>query len=217
MAREGGGVSLRRLNAAPLCFCLVLAVGLSDTDPLKNHPRTFPAGLRTGDVVFRMGRGMFSSFFSRMGSRPIPYSHVGIYVEQEGVGYVVHTEANELTGEGWARTEPLETFLGPKRAVSGAVFRPVGITEEQRNAIAAGALVYAKLRVPFDTDFDLATVDRIYCTELVWRAFVSAGIDISPVLDTIGDVPIAGGRRRSIVSLNNLVEGGRLSFLAQIN
>lgn len=196
-------------------FALVLV--LHGIDPLKNIPRIFPAGLHTGDVVFRMGRGMFSSFFSRMGSQTVPYSHVGIYIERDGLGYVIHTEANEVTGEGYARMEPIEVFLGPQRAVSGTVFRPKGLSKEQQNTVTQSALADVERQIPFDSDFDLSTTDRLYCTELVWRVFLSAGIDLAPTLDMLKGVTIAGGQPRRIVSLNNLVESGALSFLVNIN
>jgi hypothetical protein len=160
---------------------------------------------------------MFSSLFAQTGSQAVPYSHVGIYIERNGLGYVIHTEANEITGEGHARMEPLEVFLGPQRAVSGTVFRPRNLTDKQLGILTQTALADVELRIPFDVDFDLNTTDRLYCTELVWRVFLSAGIDLAPSLDMLKGVTIAGGKPRRIVSLNNLVEGGALTFVMNIN
>jgi hypothetical protein len=41
-------------------------------------------------------------------------------------------------------------------------------------------LAWARAGVPFDHDFDSATPDRLYCTELVWRAYYSAGVELLP-------------------------------------
>lgn len=186
--------------------------------PTTQPPRSFPPFLRDGDIVFRMGRGLFSPIWGRVGAHSVPYSHVGIFVEGKGGGHIIHTEANEFTGNGYAREEPFAVFLGKPRAASGTVFRPRALLrDDQRKMVVQAAQGYVQNRIPFDVEFDLATHDRLYCSELIWRAFKSVGIELAPRHDVLEPTPFLGGKRREIISLNNLLEGGGLSYLAEIH
>lgn len=51
---------------------------------------------------------------------------------------------------------------------------------------------YAKKATPFDSGFDLATADRVYCTELIWRAYLDAGVDLSDQGLESFDFPFSG-------------------------
>ena len=54
------------------------------------------------------------------------------------------------------------------------------------------AKTYAKKATPFDSGFDLATADRVYCTELIWRAYLDAGVDLSDQGLESFDFPFSG-------------------------
>lgn len=61
--------------------------------------------------------------------------------------------------------------------------------------------------VAFDDDFDLGTPDRVYCTELVVRAYAAAAVDVSAGLrDTLSLL----GRRRVLVLPATLARSPRL-------
>jgi hypothetical protein len=78
--------------------------------------------------------------------------------------WVIHAEADELTGRGAVLLQPLDSFLLGVRRWS--VFRTAG-DSRQRTRIAALALDCHRSGTPFDTRFDLTDTTALYCTELV--------------------------------------------------
>lgn len=41
------------------------------------------------------------------------------------------------------------------------------------------ALGYYEMGLPFDKAFDFRNDDKLYCTELVWKAYLAAGINLT--------------------------------------
>jgi uncharacterized protein YycO len=150
------------------------------------------ADVRPGDLVFRRGRSLvsYAVLYADPTSR---YSHVGLVVQTQGDTLVVHATPGPH-GEPPApvRVEPLSVFLAPDHAVQAAVVRAPA--SHARRA-AQVARTYATDARVFDDAFDLATADQLYCTELVWRAYRTAGLDlIDGALDTVA-LPWASGDR----------------------
>jgi hypothetical protein len=108
----------------------------------------------------------------------LPYSHVGIAVVQDDGVWVVHATTDEPPGsDGIVKLETLDEFLAGDRASAAAVYR----TEDSGSARTAAVVAsdYARRHLPFDASFDLSTTNRLYCTELVWRAYLAAGVDLT--------------------------------------
>lgn len=157
--------------------------------------------ISAGDLLFRRGTGFFSQYFMNVGSRPSSYSHVGLVANHHGKLVVLHAEASELTGRGLVKSEPLEIFLSNENALAAAVYR-VAATKDQRQKAVGYALGAYNRKVPFDTVFDIDDQSRLYCTELVWRAYQVTGLNLVPVMDHA----TVGSTKKKIVSLNNILE-----------
>jgi len=170
---------MRRI-AAGLGGVLVLAVAAwvsafgSDgtttvTPPASEH-------LRNGDLIFRSGVSIDSHLIKIFdpGSK---YSHVGMIDVREGTAYVVHIEPDER-GDSKVRRDPLADFLAPGKADGFAVYHVTPDDDERGRAAIRAALGYQARGVLFDRDFDLDTEDKMYCTELVWRAYLEVGLDL---------------------------------------
>ena len=56
------------------------------------------------------------------------------------------------------------------------------------------ALTYVRDALPFDDRFNLESADRMYCTELVWRAYLKAGIDLVDGVFVRVQTPFGEGR-----------------------
>ena len=134
-------------------------------------------GLKSGDLVFRKGRGIFSDLFQEIGGHS-KFSHVGIVYMDEGNIYVIHTEASEFTSVGFARMEKLGEFISKRNARNYQFFRVVGVGRERMEKVLQNALSYVRDGVPFDTGFDLQDDSRLYCTELVYKAYLAAGFSL---------------------------------------
>jgi hypothetical protein len=135
------------------------------------------ADLADGDVIFRSGVSRDSALV-RLADPGAPFSHVGLVDLDGGEPYVVHVEPGETADASRVRREPLAVFLDPERADGFAIFQLVAADRARGRAAIAAALRYRARGVSFDQRADLGTADEQYCTELVWRAYREAGLDL---------------------------------------
>ena len=137
--------------------------------------------LESGDVVFRKGTSMTSLTVSWL-DRTALYTHVGLVLVENDVVEVIHAvpgdRYNEL-GPPTVIKESLGEFFSHDGVVAISVQR---ISIDPDSGIAAraadAAVSFVEQGVLFDGAFDLETTDKMYCTELVWRAYKIAGIDL---------------------------------------
>ena len=129
--------------------------------------------LRSGDLIFRHGRGIISEILLNFAQQEKKYSHAGIVsVEKEGI-FVYHAIGGEENKSNKLRKDPLASFCNPADVYSFGIFR-TDLNESQCAFVMALASVYYNRGLQFDTKFDLATNDRMYCTEFVYKVFRQA-------------------------------------------
>ena len=167
-----------------------------------------------GDLIFRRTDSTGSQFVDRLDSASI-YSHVGLaYTNPAGDVFVIHVLPLETDT---VRIEPLEKFIN--EAVFFAVYRPIGIDLKVLDAAVQNGLSWVGKR-HFDKNFDLQTDDYLYCTELVYKAYKEAGLDILNGETNVVDFPFIEVREVIFPSLivkngpfvllySNVQEGGK--------
>ena len=131
--------------------------------------------LCNGDIIFREGRSAESAMVMALDRNN--YSHVGMLLNTRNGWKVVHAVPGESENNiDTVKFEPIGAYLQSDRCVKAKIVRV-----PCKAYIAQKAVEYAlnKIGFPFDNDFDLADTTKFYCTELVWRAYLSVGIDIS--------------------------------------
>ena len=144
----------------------------------QDPPLLKVAALREGDLLFRGGRGWRSEVVRSVSSSTL--THVGIVdLGADGQVYVIHAEPPEGSRSGKVRRQSLREFANPGRATILVAYRPALQKAFLRQAVA-NAQRFSQLGVPFDDDFDLATDDALYCSELIWKAFVLADLPFKP-------------------------------------
>jgi hypothetical protein len=129
-----------------------------------------PATLRTGDLIFQTSESAQSGAI-REAQRGHPATHVGIVVV-DGGGVQV------LEAVGPVKRTPLKDFVRRGGGHMVAVYRDPRLDDAGRAAVVAAAL--NDLGKPYDrffTDDD----GRIYCSELVWRAWRAVGLEVGAV------------------------------------
>jgi hypothetical protein len=137
--------------------------------------------MQEGDLVFRCGEGIVSRAVTSVEKDGL-FSHVGILVRDGGEWKVVHAVPGEKEHPGdfdRVKAETPERFFAPARARVGAMVH-CGLSDPAvLERLRETALGWARDSVRFDDDYDLADSSRLYCTELVWRLYRLAGIDLS--------------------------------------
>lgn len=127
--------------------------------------------MRNGDLVLRRGRSA-ESFAVLMLDKNRTYSHIGIVYIRNGIPYIIHVVPDR---PGLVRSDPPEEFLSEKNASHYTIvrsdFEPVKL-----NAVAAQAWSFYSRKLAFDEQYDLASDNKLYCTELVIKAFNNSGI-----------------------------------------
>lgn len=135
--------------------------------------------LRDGDVIFLSAP---DALWARMASAwSLPrygHGHVGmIALDRVGRPLVVHASGDPTRRTATVRAVTVEKFL--EEATAASVFR---MRDAGRASIAARlAMAEARRGTPFDTEFSLDNGERLYCSELVWKAMSGAlGRDVVP-------------------------------------
>jgi len=132
--------------------------------------RTRPA-LRDGDIIFHTSHSAQSVAIQHAtGSR---YSHMGLVIHRDGKPFVLEASAT-------VRRTPLDAWIA--RGVGGhfvvkrirdatRLLTPEGLARLREEALRFEGL-------PYDLTFEWSD-DRIYCSELVWKAYHRAlGLDL---------------------------------------
>ncbi|MGF1530862.1 MAG: YiiX/YebB-like N1pC/P60 family cysteine hydrolase [Puniceicoccaceae bacterium] len=138
--------------------------------------------VQSGDFVARNAGGTWSRFFASISETDRRFSHIGIAVELSGEFWVIHSKGDDWTGIGSVRRERLSDFIGMngEASVAWGVFRRKGEAASGLKA-AMRALEWEQAEIEFDSAFDLADASRLYCTEMIWRAYLeSSGVDLVP-------------------------------------
>jgi hypothetical protein len=128
---------------------------------------------KTGDLIFRDGRGVISSAFRMFSLKSPLYSHAGIVHREKGKIYVYHIIGGESNSPGKMKKEPLTRFIDPLQANAFAVYR-FNISPVLIDSLATD---YYSKNIEFDKKFDLKSNDKMYCTELVYRILQQASGD----------------------------------------
>jgi len=153
---------------------------------LKEALKDSSISLRNGDLIFRRGKSLVSHLVLMCDSKTA-YSHVGLIVKKNSGTYVVHATPgeNRPNQPELVKCEPLMDFLTPDKSAEFAICG----TQTQHRAVAEEAakvaLSYVEEKRTFDHDFDLENSQTLYCTELVWTAYKTAGVEVVSHLDSV--------------------------------
>ena len=133
---------------------------------------------QSGDLIFRKGQGILGQALFQV-DKNAEYSHVGIVKLFNNHPFIIHASTGENFGDdAIVIIESLEKFLKKEFTNAIAIYRLKNIDAKIGNKVTSIAYKYAQEKIPFDKEFNIQTEDSFYCTELVWRAYLSVGIDL---------------------------------------
>lgn len=129
--------------------------------------------IRSGDLVFRTGNDLVSSYFTEMNLKDKTYSHCGIASVENGKVYVYHILGGEYNPGEHVLHQPFEQFVSPHDNDGFGIVRYTLTPAEQEQLIKTAKLIH-DAGVRFDMKFDLNTNDKMYCAEFVYKSMLLA-------------------------------------------
>lgn len=136
-------------------------------------------GLRNGDLLFRNGNGGESRFVTGI-SNGI-YSHIALAYKDSTGWKAVHAvpgETEDIHATDYLKCEPIDDFYQYERACAGAMAR-VDCPDSLAEKALAFALDKVERRFAFDHYYKLEDTTTYYCTELVYYAYLSVGLNLA--------------------------------------
>jgi len=134
--------------------------------------------LQSGDLIFRRGTSI-ESHIVLLTDQESDYSHVGMIYIINGKLFVIHTVPKENDADpGYIKLEPINRFLSDGKASRLAIFRLHQYFSEKINTASNYAYNCYVKKYCFDNNYDLVSDKQLYCTELIWKAYKRAGVDL---------------------------------------
>ena len=138
--------------------------------------------VKEGDVV-RLNTDPASQIIKNFNRKDKKYSHAGIVLFENGHPCVYHIVNGSENPEQKIRKDSLARFCDPGRNFSFGIFRYSLTAEEIKNVKSIVGKWYLKA-VSFDNRFDLKTDNKMYCSEMVSKAFAKATCNRIPIRAT---------------------------------
>ncbi len=132
--------------------------------------------LRNGDMVLRTGADATSYMLRQMNLTNKTYSHCGIVMMEDGYPFVYHSIGGEDNPDEKLRRDSASSFFNPGYNERLGIAR-LDMAPPQIAALHTIVKRYYKAAIPFDLDFDLASDDKLYCAEFVYKAIREATDD----------------------------------------
>jgi hypothetical protein len=129
--------------------------------------------LRTGDVVTRTGNDFTSDCLRRLCQADKTYSHCGIASLEHDTLFVYHALGGEFNPDQKLLREPFAVFIAAEANRGFGIFR-FGLDEGRREKLMNAVASAYRRGITFDMQFDLATDEKMYCSEFVGKMFSRA-------------------------------------------
>ncbi len=127
--------------------------------------------LHNGDLILRCGRSA-ESFAIYLADANTDFTHIGIISIENDILYVIHAVPSKTN---LVQKERLTNFLNSKNTSKFAIYRS-NFNEVYLDKVVKTANSYYLNKYEFDNEYDLNTNAKLYCTELILKAFKNAGI-----------------------------------------
>lgn len=124
----------------------------------------------TGDMITRTGNDFTSYCLQQFCQTDKTYSHCGIASIENDTVYVYHALGGEFNPDQKLLRETLAVFVAPDANRGFGVYR-FNINTAQSHALIAAAQTAYKKEISFDMKFDLATDDKMYCSEFTAKMY----------------------------------------------
>lgn len=141
----------------------------------EEHQRMWAAAkvdeseLKDGDLILRHSRGFVSDAILSFSTREPEFSHSGIIRKVDGVTYVYHATGGEENVSNAMKRDKLALYCHPAAVFKFGIFRYDIPETEMEQFLAILDQNYAD-KMEFDLSFEMETDDRMYCSEMIYKA-----------------------------------------------
>lgn len=166
-----------RKNAVILTLLILVASILLGYFKFMQNNKFLPtieiSKLRNGDLILRCGRST-ESYAVILADKNAEFSHIGIISIENNEVFVIHAVPSK---DQFIRKEKINIFLGQKNTSAYAIYRTHFSQKFLKNVVSEAQNFYDK-KFTFDNEYDLNSNSKLYCTELVLKAFQNSGINL---------------------------------------
>jgi hypothetical protein len=148
--------------------------------------------LKEGDLIVRLNRDPASQFIKNFNQHDKSFSHSGIVLYENGYPYIYHIINGEDNPGNKIRRDSLSRFCDPRENMAYGIFRYDMNADEIKKTKDCIYKWYAQ-GIQFDLAFNLASDDRMYCSEMISKALAEATnkrILIKPTKLTSGEASL---------------------------
>ncbi len=131
-----------------------------------------------GDLIVRAGNDQLSELFKKLNTIEKKYSHCGVLIKKDNNYYVAHIIAGLKHRHHRILLEKWEDFVQEKNNNAWAVYRYALDTQFIKKMTDTLLVWKSSRNIAFDADFDLISNDKMYCSELVYKALLAAGAKV---------------------------------------
>jgi len=129
--------------------------------------------LKEGDLVLRLNTDPSSQYLKNFNRFDKKYSHAGIVLYDNGYPFVYHIINGEENPDGKLKKDSLARFCDPRKNMAYGIFRYDIYADDIKN-MKNLIRQWCEAGVKFDSVFNPATDDRMYCSEMVSKALAGA-------------------------------------------
>lgn len=129
--------------------------------------------IHSGDLILRTGKDFTSDVMRKLSQHDKTYSHCGIASWEKDTLFVYHALGGDFNPDQKIRRDEFAIFCNPYENKGFGVYRYKILPEQQKEITHIAKQFYSR-GVMFDMKFDLATDDRMYCSEFVYKTVEKA-------------------------------------------
>lgn len=148
---------------------------LSPEEEAKAKVDSLKAKAEEGDLVVRLTDDVVSDVIKNMNDSDKAFSHAGIIVIRDNQKMVcnITPDDKDSTKADTIRYEPLDSFINPQYHLTAGLFR-YELTPAEKQLFLLTLDSFKRLRPRFDEEYNYATDDRMYCSEMIAKALYKA-------------------------------------------
>ncbi len=132
--------------------------------------------IKTGDLVTRTGNDFTSESLRNLCIRDKTYSHCGIASIENDSIFIYHAMGGEWNPDEKLRRDPWKLFAEPYSNKGVGLFR-FDIPDSSIHNLIKLVQEHYKNELTFDMKFDMATDEKMYCAEFIYKTFSKASHD----------------------------------------